>query len=120
MLGVILSIPTLLPSKRLTLLPLPLCNIEKMNGLRASIEAACAELSNAAKNATTVEFNGAAFETVTDQMKAVNLLISKMAPVVREISKHSLNANELVWPTLGTAAKATATAQLAAKGVTLH
>lgn len=32
----------------------------------------------------------------------------------------SLNANELVWPTIGTAAKATATAQLAAKGVTLH
>lgn len=30
------------------------------------------------------------------------------------------NTNELVWPTLGTAAKATATAQLAAKGITLH
>jgi len=31
-----------------------------------------------------------------------------------------LNANELVWPTIGTAAKATAAAQLAAKGITLH
>ena len=41
-------------------------------------------------------------------------------PCVVTVRNTSLNANELVWPTLGTAAKATATAQLAAKGVTLH
>lgn len=41
-------------------------------------------------------------------------------PCVVTVRNTSLNANELVWPTIGTAAKATATAQLAAKGVTLH
>lgn len=41
-------------------------------------------------------------------------------PCVVTVRNTSLNAKELVWPTIGTAAKATATAQLAAKGVTLH
>lgn len=41
-------------------------------------------------------------------------------PCVVTVRNTSLNLNDLVWPTLGTAAKATATAQLAAKGVTLH
>lgn len=41
-------------------------------------------------------------------------------PCVVTVRNTSINLNELVWPTLGTAAKATATAQLAAKGVTLH
>jgi len=41
-------------------------------------------------------------------------------PCVVTVRNTSLNLNELVWPTIGTAAKATATAQLAAKGVTLH
>lgn len=45
---------------------------------------------------------------------------SSALPCVVTVRNTSLNANELVWPTLGTAAKATATAQLAAKGVTLH
>lgn len=41
-------------------------------------------------------------------------------PCVVTVRNTSLNLKELVWPTIGTAAKATATAQLAAKGVTLH
>ena len=45
---------------------------------------------------------------------------SAAKPCVVSVRNTKCNANELVWPTLGTAAKATATAQLAAKGITLH
>jgi len=45
---------------------------------------------------------------------------SAATPCVVSVRNTSLNANELVWPTIGTAAKATATAQLAAKGITLR
>ena len=45
---------------------------------------------------------------------------SAAKPCVVSVRNTKCNANELIWPTLGTAAKATATAQLAAKGVTLH
>lgn len=45
---------------------------------------------------------------------------SAAQPCVVSVRNTKCNANELVWPTLGTAAKATATAQLAAKGITLH
>ena len=45
---------------------------------------------------------------------------SAAKPCVVSVRNTKCNTNELVWPTLGTAAKATATAQLAAKGITLH
>lgn len=45
---------------------------------------------------------------------------SAAKPCVVSVRNTKCNANELIWPTLGTAAKATATAQLAAKGITLH
>ena len=45
---------------------------------------------------------------------------SAAKPCVVSVRNTKCNTNELVWPTLGTAAKATATAQLAAKGITLY
>lgn len=45
---------------------------------------------------------------------------SAAKPCVVSIRDTKMNANELIWPTLGTAAKATATAQLFARGITLH
>lgn len=45
---------------------------------------------------------------------------SAAKPCVVSIRDTKVNLNELVWPTLGTAAKATATAQLFARGITLH
>lgn len=50
---------------------------------------------------------------------AVDATSADKACVV-SVRNTKMNLNELVWPTLGTAAKATATAQLAAKGITLH
>lgn len=45
---------------------------------------------------------------------------SAATPCVVSVRNTALNANELVWPTIGTAAKATATAQLAAKGIAIR
>ncbi len=69
---------------------------EKARALKTTIEAACQELSREGKDASVVEANGQPFENVDDQVKTAAMLISKMAPIVREITKHSLNPNELV------------------------
>lgn len=41
-------------------------------------------------------------------------------PCVVSVRDTKLNTNELIWPTLGTGAKATAAAQLKTRGITIH